>query len=122
KQVLLVVNKVDILATAVEAAEVEAFVRQNATALLGAVPPLFPVSARLALQAKLAARPSPDPATGAGAGMWQKSGFAELERHIQELLKTEERVRSKLLSPLGVAERVVDDALETCRRRAQVRK
>jgi small GTP-binding protein len=53
KKVLLVINKIDILDDqAVQV--VESYVRDNSARLLGFTPEIFPVSARLALQAKTA--------------------------------------------------------------------
>src|SRR5688500_20305894 len=52
KKIVFIVNKIDILAGAAEQAEVLAYVRDNATSLLGETPQVFPVSARRAVQAR----------------------------------------------------------------------
>lgn len=77
-----------------EVEQVVNFVRENAATLLGRAPEVFPLSARLAQQAKR------DPAA---TEAWQRSGFEAVERYITSTLDEEERVRLKLLNPLGVA-------------------
>ena len=53
KKVIIVLNKIDLLAEA-EVAQVIGYIRENALALLGFTPEIFPVSAKPALRAKLA--------------------------------------------------------------------
>src|SRR6478609_3795261 len=91
KKVVVVINKIDILDEA-GVGEVAAFVASSAQQLLGFSPDIFPVSARLALKAKLG-----DP------GVWAASRFEALERYITATLDAPGRVRLKLLNPLGVA-------------------
>ena len=91
KKVVVVINKVDILEGPAEIDAVRTFVAENARALLGFSPEIFPVSARLALRAK-----SGEPAS------WQASGFEALERYISSTLDAPGRVHLKLLNPLGV--------------------
>src|SRR5262249_49243420 len=55
KKVVLVLNKIDLLRTPDDLAEILGFVRQHAVTLLGSAPELFPVSARLAQEARRAA-------------------------------------------------------------------
>jgi small GTP-binding protein len=92
KKVLFVVNKVDILESEADVAEVERFVRENAKTLLGAAPDLFSVSAKIASRAK----------AEENAALLAKSRFAALEDHVVAVLDDRERVRLKLLNPLGV--------------------
>ncbi|HEY7698497.1 MAG TPA: dynamin family protein, partial [Vicinamibacteria bacterium] len=92
KKILFVVNKVDILERDEDVKEVESFVRENGRKLLGASPEVFSVSARLALRAK----------KENDAALLAKSRFAALEDHVAEVLDDRERVRLKLLNPLGV--------------------
>ncbi len=96
KKIVLVVNKVDILQAA-EAEQVVAFVRENAAPLLGRAPEVFPLSARLAQHAK---RSSSGEERG---NAWEGSRFEAVERYITDTLDEEERIRLKLLNPLGVA-------------------
>lgn len=106
KKVVLVVNKMDLLQSEAERAQVLEFVAQNARQLLGMDPPLFPVSARLALQAKQAARQNGRPLMALDE--WMRSGFQALEEFIQARLNQEERLRLKLENPLGIAAVLVD--------------
>ena len=91
KKVVIVINKVDILASQKEIDEVRAFVAESAKSLLGFSPEIFPVSARLALKAKQG-----------DASLWAASGFEALERYIASSLDAPGRVHLKLLNPLGV--------------------
>lgn len=102
KKIIVVLNKVDLLSGA-EAEQVVAFIRDNARTLLGFTPEVFPVSARLAKRARAAAG---DPEA------WASSRFDAIERYIVETLDEEQRVRLKLLSPLGVAQRLTDKYLQ----------
>jgi len=111
KKVIVVVNKIDILEGEEEVAQVLQFVDQNAGTLLGIVPQVFPVSAKLALQAKQAAMEDERHA------LWSASRFAPLERFILETLDERERIRLKLESPLGVADRLATQYLDVVRGR-----
>jgi small GTP-binding protein len=100
KKIVIVVNKVDILQPA-DVEQVIRFVRENAGPLLGHEPEVFPLSARMAQRAKA----SPE---GDGRGQsWNESGFEAVERYITDTLDEEERIRLKLLNPLGVAGSIV---------------
>jgi len=97
KKVVLIINKADLLDDA-GLAEVVAFVGRHAEDLFGMRPRIFPVSARLARQA----RDTDDQA------LWEASRFPAVEQYIVTTLDEEERVRLKLLSPLGVARRLAE--------------
>ncbi len=97
KKLVLVVNKIEFLRTEAEVERVLAFIDENARRLLGFVPPTFPLSARRALEAKLA---------GDSGAAWEASRFAPFERHLVETLDETERVRLKLQNPLGVGRRL----------------
>lgn len=101
KKIVIILNKIDILEEH-EIEQVLEFVRSNARDLLGATPEIFPVSARLALRAR---------ANGGDPELWEASRFNVVERYIVETLDEETRVRLKLLSPLGVARRLVQTYL-----------
>ncbi len=92
KKILLIVNKVDILTREEDVREVERFVRENAAKLLGSAPEVFSVSSREAMRAKS----ENDPA------LLSKSRFSRLEDHVVSVLDDRERIRLKLLNPLGV--------------------
>lgn len=115
KKVLLLVNKIDLLRDDAELAKVQSFVTEGVGRLLGFTPEVFPISARLAFQAKTAAlTPAERQET------WQRSRFEALERHLSETLDEAERVRLKLLNPLAVAERVIAGELQSTRTRLDV--
>jgi small GTP-binding protein len=108
KKIVVVVNKIDILASDDSARhQVVEFVSRNAQRLLGVEPRVFAVSARDALSAKIAAKPDTDPRTGPGARQWENSGFGALEEYMRGVLSREERVRSKMLTPLGVSSKII---------------
>lgn len=122
KRVVFALNKRDLLQPQ-EVQEVRAFVATNAARLLGTGEgegEVFPVSARLALQAKQAmpaplawGRPPPQLQQQPG---WQQSGFAELEAFVTRFLGGEqgtgtgEALRLKLLTPLSLAAALLDAA------------
>jgi len=116
KKVIVVVNKIDILEGENEVSEVLAFVHQNAQLLLGIVPQVFPVSARLARRAKAA------DSEESRQELWTASRFAPLERFILESLDERERIRLKLSNPLGVADRLADRSLGVARDRLMLLK
>ncbi len=96
RKVMMVVNKVDILDTEEQRAEVERYVREHARETLRVAPEVHLVSAKRAERAR-----QDGDAAGLGA-----SGVPALARAVSERLSAE-RPRLKLLSPLGVAERTV---------------
>ena len=100
KKVVIVINKIDILQNEDELSQVKTFVSENSRDLLGVVPEIFPISARLALRAKLG-----EPA------LWQESRFGPMEAYISETLDESNHLRLKFLNPLGVAEYLVDHYL-----------
>lgn len=94
KKLVFVINKADILRSADEVAAIERFVVDNAQHLLGFSPEVFSLSSRQALEAKLSG-------TGDGSALLE-SGFAAVEEYLVATLDQDERVRLKLLNPLGV--------------------
>ena len=101
KKVVIALNKADLLQTDAEMGQVMTFIADQCRQLLGFQPQLFPVSARLAQQAKAL------PAGAERDDLWRRSRFAALEEYVRDTLDDRERVRLKLLSPLGVAERLL---------------
>jgi small GTP-binding protein len=99
KKVIILLNKTDLLEET-EVAQVVEFIRQNALALLGFTPEVFPVSARLALKAKQADTP------GEREALWSASNFQAVETYIHKTLDQKSRVQLKLRNPLGVGERL----------------
>ncbi|HEY8151070.1 MAG TPA: dynamin, partial [Vicinamibacteria bacterium] len=103
KKIVVAVNKIDILESEDDLRRVLAFVSENAQALLGTAPDMFPVAARLAFRGKT----SPD-----SAAAWAASRFEALEIYVAGTLDEEERVRLKLLNPLGVGLHLLDKHLQ----------
>src|SRR5690606_13328765 len=93
RKVIMVVNKVDILDTDEQRAEVERYVREHARETLSVSPEVHLVGAKAAERARSA---------GDEAAL-EASGVPALARAVSERLSAE-RPRLKLLSPLGVAE------------------
>jgi small GTP-binding protein len=111
KKVVIVLNKIDILEGEADVEKVVGFITEHAKNLLGLTPEVFPLSAKLALQAKT---------TDDGAErdrLWEASRFAPLERYILETLDQESRIQLKLMNPLGVAERVAGQYWEAVNER-----
>jgi len=102
KKVVVAVNKTDILEKPDDVRKVIEFVRDKLRELLGLRPEVFAVSARQAWKTK-AAGVAPNPAT---------SGFGALEAYLTRTLDDAERLRVKLQSALGAAERAADGATE----------
>ena len=98
KKVAVVVNKIDILKSPDEVDEVSRFVRENAERLLGTSVDVFPVSAHRAATGKA----DDDKET------LDESRFPPLEEFIVGTLDDRERVRLKLLNPLGVGKALAE--------------
>jgi small GTP-binding protein len=105
KKVIFVVNGVDRRNSDEQIERVREYLTREVAARLGGPPPTtYFISALRALREKLAARgeraepPPPDP----------RDEFPALERYLLETLRAGERVRLKLLSPLGVLRHVLD--------------
>lgn len=104
KKIVIVVNKIDLIEHPDDLEQVLEFVRINARQLLGVEPQVFPVSARLALQAKQAAHAEGHAPRG---DAWERSRFETLERYILTTLDAGQRLQLKLENPLGVAARLI---------------
>jgi small GTP-binding protein len=102
KKIVIVVNKIDTVETQEDIERILAFVAESARTLLGFSPEIFPVAARLALRGK----------TGNDAALLAQSRFEALESYIVNTLDEKERVRLKLMNPLGVAEHLSKRYLE----------
>ncbi|MBN1135234.1 MAG: dynamin family protein [Anaerolineae bacterium] len=105
KKVVIILNKIDLIEDQ-EVAHVVDYIRQNALALLGFAPEILPVSARLALRAKLAQNRAERDA------QWAASRFQALETYILKTLDEKSRVQLKLQNPLGVGERLAGRYLD----------
>jgi small GTP-binding protein len=105
KKVVIIVNKIDLFDDSSERQQILDFVHSNARQLLGEDPQVFLVSARLALQAKIAARANG--LTAPAGEQWEASRFAALERFLLESLDAKQRLRLKLENPLGIVDRIL---------------
>ena len=99
KKVVVVINKIDILEDEAALNQVVDFVRNQSVTVLDTVPEIFPVSVKMAQQAKMGVLGKPV------HELLQASRFPALEEYILDRLDQQERLRLKLASPLGVAER-----------------
>ena len=100
KKIVVILNKVDLLRSSDELATQRRFIEEHAASLLGFVPQIFAVSARLA-------RASGDGVDPAASRL--QSGLPELEAFLARTLDDVGRLQLKLLSPLGVGDRLVAD-------------
>jgi small GTP-binding protein len=98
KKIVFIVNKIDILGEAGERRQVIQYVSDNAAALLGETPQIFPVSARAALEARAGGSEN--------TVQWDQSGFGPVDDYLLNTLDQEERVRLKLLNPINVGLRL----------------
>jgi small GTP-binding protein len=101
KKVLIVLNKTDLFQSQEELDQVVAFISENSRALLGITPEIFPISARLALRAKLG---EPE--------LWEASHFEALEKYIHDTLDEKGRLSLKFMNPLGVGSHLVNKYLD----------
>jgi len=90
KKIVFVLNKIDLFERDEELDDVLRFIEENARKLLGIDPLIYPISARLAERGDPAGR------------------FDALREYIFTTLDQTERLRLKLMNPLGVAERLLD--------------
>ena len=95
KKVVVVLNKADLLETKEDLSQLVGYVREQAQRTLGFSPEIFPLSARGALRARLA---GDEKAVCA-------SGLPAFEDWAGRALCDVERLRLKLLNPLGVGRR-----------------
>jgi small GTP-binding protein len=114
KKVVFVVNGIDRRNSDEQLDRVREYLTREVTARLGAsTPTLYFISALQALRGKMAAQPSPyrDDASTARDSRAPtpdpRNEYSALERYVLETLRETERVRLKLLTPLGVLRHVL---------------
>lgn len=114
KKVIFVVNGVDRRNSDEQLDRVREYLTREVTARLGGpAPTTYFVSALRALRAKLAARGAGAPNDAPGGAPTSmpadpRDEFPALERYLLDTLREGERVRLKLLSPLGVLRHVLE--------------
>jgi small GTP-binding protein len=113
KKVVIILNKIDMLRNPKEMQQVMNFVRDNCKQLLGFQPDIFPVSALLAQKARTAVGHD-------AVQLWERSRFGALEEYLFHTLDKAERVRLKLLSPLGVMQRLLAETQSMVQERANL--
>ena len=122
KKVIFVVNGVDRRNSDEQLDRVREYLAREVTARLGGpAPTMYFVSALRALRRKVAATNAQRAGDGATAPRDDpRDEFAALERYLLETLRETERVRLKLLSPLGVLRHVLDVNLTSVESRRTV--
>ena len=120
KKVIFVVNGVDRRNSDEQLARVREYLTREVQNRLGggAPPTMYFISALRALRRKVAAK-SPDGSTDTTPAD-ALDEFPALERYLIETLRETERVRLKLLSPLGVLRHVLERNLATIEKRRVV--
>ncbi|XP_014754907.1 probable transmembrane GTPase FZO-like, chloroplastic isoform X2 [Brachypodium distachyon] len=122
KKVVFVLNKLDLYRNSDELEEATAFIKENARKLLNTEHvTLFPVSSRSALEVKLSYSKNNDREHYGKVLLndprWRSSKFYDLEHYLLSFLdgstdNGKERVRLKLETPIGIADRL----LTSCQR------
>lgn len=126
KSVVIIINKMDVLELSGgshgqrEKENVLQYVTEHASKILGPQPIIIPVSARDALSSKLMASTSStslplqqqslSPVSPASS-VWERSNFQALELFLINSLTTETKIKSKLLNPLGIIDKVMQESL-----------
>jgi small GTP-binding protein len=105
KKIVVVINKIDILADQKNINEVLLFVKKQVELLLSIEPAIFTISARAVRTA------SP------GADLL---GWSEFQGYLEESLTQQEMIKIKLLNPLGVAAKITENFLAIAAERLDV--
>ncbi len=113
KKIVILLNKIDLLHRPGELDKVVGFICENCKQLLGFQPDIFPISARLAAQSR-------DARGHQAIELWKRSRVDRLETYLFQSLDETERIRLKLLSPLGVMQRVLTETQNAVEQRAKL--
>lgn len=116
KKIVIILNKIDLMRDEQSRIQVTQFVQDKVQEFLGFSPEVFPVSALLAQQAKDLESRNP----AEGDRLWEQSQFEPLETYVVETLDEENRIRLKLLNPLGIADHLSDRYLKATKDRLAV--
>ena len=116
KRLVVVVNKADLAETEAALAQVLGHVRDGLARIFAEAgipdagsPLIFPVAARLALQAKEAATEAGDPEAYRSDPRWEASRFGPFQRFLTETLTEGDRLAIKLTAPLDAATTLLAD-------------
>ena len=113
KKVLLVLNKADLYRSQSELNKAMTFIYDNCQRLLGFQPEIFPVSVLQAQQSYTAIGHQ-------AIRLWESSRIGALENYLFHKLDESERARLKLLSPLGVMQRMIGETQSAVEQRARL--
>jgi small GTP-binding protein len=113
KKVLLVLNKADLYRSQSELNKAMTFIYDNCQRLLGFQPEIFPVSVLQAQQSYTAMGHQ-------AIRLWESSRIGALENYLFHKLDESERARLKLLSPLGVMQRMIGETQSAVEQRARL--
>lgn len=125
KRIVVVINKMDLLSHtggdhgAPEKQRVIDFVTEHTRHWLGAQPLVLAISAQDALSAKLNHPNISSPSSSSSqqqalkeSSLWKRSNFAALESFLRSTLTTKTKIQAKLLNPIGLVDKVLDDCLQ----------
>lgn len=129
KKIIVIVNKIDLVSVQ-DAKQIQKFVSEGVTNLLGITPAIFLLSARKALEKKIESskigksvplngetpQPSttltPKPLTSDSDSHYDSETYLEIWKEMEDFLfktlESEERIKIKLRSPIGVIDRVIE--------------
>src|SRR6266700_2238582 len=113
KKVLLVLNKADLYRSQSELNKAMTFIYDNCQRLLGFQPEIFPVSVLQAQQSYTAIGHQ-------AIRLWESSRIGALENYLFHKRDESERARLKLLSPLGVMQRMIGETQSAVEQRARL--
>ncbi len=102
KKIVIIVNKTDLIEKKEDLDQVLKFVQENADKQLGSGIPIIPVSTRIAKQAR----------NEISEKLWKESGFANLEKYIQEKIDDNARFKMKMGASLGIGEKLNTECLD----------
>jgi tRNA threonylcarbamoyladenosine modification (KEOPS) complex Cgi121 subunit len=107
KKIAVILNKKDHLSDGTnELSRVLEFLKSNVCKILESEPPIFPISAKEGMKAKLLI--AKDDTIEEGKVLLKKSGLKDLEDYIERILSNEEKIILKLKTPLGVASHILN--------------
>jgi small GTP-binding protein len=113
KKVMIVLNKADLYRTQADLANAVTFIHDNCKRLLGFQPEIFPVSVLQAQQSHTAVGHE-------AIRLWESSRIGALEDYLFRKLDEGERARLKLLSPLGVIQRLIAETQSAVEQRGRL--
>jgi len=131
KKIIVVLSKADLVENnpmkvnpREELDQVIHFIQDNFNSQLGITPTIFPVSAKQALKAKLSTNQQQQQQQQQELLLnnndWKNSKFSDLEQYILHTLDSSQRLRLKLLNPIGVAHNILNQFSKEMHSRSKV--